>query len=304
MDDLIIKTNNINNTNYAIFDFDWTLVKPKNNRKFPSNTEDWQYLRNSVKETIQKYKLTHHIVIVTNQTKAWKVDQIKLVVEDLQLTNDATIIIGFTTHKPDTSLFLKAFPNFEENNNDNSFFVGDAAGRLNDFSDSDKQFAKNLKIKFILPEEIFPLDTIENNINIDIPQEKEVIIMIGYPGSGKTTICKDIFEKYNYHIVSGDILKTTSKMIKDAIKYINIKSIVFDSTAGTKEKRLEFIQFAQKYNLPVRAVWIQTPIDISMERNKQRALVTGSKIPDVVYYVYRKNFEEPDEEEGFILVKV
>jgi tRNA uridine 5-carbamoylmethylation protein Kti12 len=127
--------------------------------------------------------------------------------------------------------------------------------------------------------------------------------MIGYPGSGKTTICKDVFEKHNYHIVSGDILKSSSKMIKDAIKYLN-KSIVFDSTAGTKEKRLEFIQFAQKYNLPVRAIWVQTPMDISMERNKQRALISGSKIPDVVYYVYRKNFEEPDEEEGFTLVKV
>lgn len=301
MDDLIIKTNNINNINYAIFDFDWTLVKPKNNRKFPIKIEDWQYLRNSVKETVQKYKLTHHIVIVTNQTKAWKVDQIKLVVEDLELTNDATIIIGFTTHKPDTSLFLKTFPNFEEN--DNSFFVGDAAGRLNDFSDSDKQFAKNLKIKFILPEEIFPLDTIESNININIPSMKEVIIMIGYPGSGKTTICKDIFEKHNYHIVSGDIFKTSSKMIKDAIKHLDT-SIVFDSTAGTKEKRLEFIQFAQKYNLPVRALWVQTPMDVSMERNKQRALISGSKIPDVVYYVYRKNFDEPNEDEGFILVKV
>jgi bifunctional polynucleotide phosphatase/kinase len=302
MDNIIIKTNIINNfTNYAIFDFDWTLVKPKDNRKFPSNIQDWQYFRNSVKEIIQKYKLSHHIIIVTNQTKQWKVDQIKLVIEDLQLTNDTTIIIGFTTHKPDTSLFLKVFPDFLEN--DNSFFVGDAAGRVGDFSDSDKQFAKNLKIKFILPEEIFPLDTIESNINIYIPQEKEVIIMIGYPGSGKTTICKNIFEKNNYHIVSGDILKTTSNMIKNAIKHLD-KSIVFDSTAGRKEKRLEFIKFAQKYNLPVRAIWVQTSMDISIERNKQRALITGSKIPDVVYYVYRKNFEEPVEEEGFSLVKI
>jgi tRNA uridine 5-carbamoylmethylation protein Kti12 len=93
-------------------------------------------------------------------------------------------------------------------------------------------------------------------------------------------------------------------MIKDAIKHVNNKPIIFDSTAGTKEKRFEFMQFARKYNLPVRAIWVQTPMDISMERNKQRALITGSKIPDVVYYVYRKNFEEPVEEEGFSLVKV
>ena len=37
-----------------------------------------------------------------------------------------------------------------------TFYCGDAAGRIGDFSDSDKEFAKNAGIPFITPEEIFP----------------------------------------------------------------------------------------------------------------------------------------------------
>jgi bifunctional polynucleotide phosphatase/kinase len=155
----------------------------------------------------------------------------------------------------------------------------------------------------MVPEEIFPLDQIETP-EIPTSENKEVIIMIGYPGSGKTTIAKKICENNNsYHIVSGDEFKTTSKMIKNAITNIN-KSIIFDSTAGTKEKRSEFINFAKKNNLPVRAIWVQISFDISMERNKQRSLITNIKIPDIAYYVYRKKFEEPTEDEGFSLIKI
>lgn len=38
---------------------------------------------------------------------------------------------------------------------ESSFFVGDAAGRLGDFLDSDKMFAKNAQIQFKVPEDIF-----------------------------------------------------------------------------------------------------------------------------------------------------
>ena len=95
----------------AIFDFDWTIVKPKTCHTFPTDAADWQYLRPSVKETLQKFATTHHIVIVTNQSKAWKVDQIHAVLENLQIES-ITVIIGVQTKKPDTTLFHSVFPEF------------------------------------------------------------------------------------------------------------------------------------------------------------------------------------------------
>ena len=40
-------------------------------------------------------------------------------------------------------------------NYDESFYVGDAAGRKKDFSDSDLKFAENIGITFYTPEEYF-----------------------------------------------------------------------------------------------------------------------------------------------------
>jgi predicted kinase len=124
--------------------------------------------------------------------------------------------------------------------------------------------------------------------------------MVGYPASGKTTIAKTIFEPANYYRVDGDSLKTAKAMIKDAEKHVGAQSILFDSTAGTKDKRAQFIAFAQKYNLPVRVLWLQTSIEQSIENNKQR----GSTVPLIAFYMYRKNFEVPTEDEGFTLITV
>lgn len=56
--------------------------------------------------------------------------------------------------------FLKTIEGENENeqekvHSDDSFYVGDAAGRPGDFASSDKDFAKNANVKFMVPEEIF-----------------------------------------------------------------------------------------------------------------------------------------------------
>ena len=120
--------------------------------------------------------------------------------------------------------------------------------------------------------------------------------------TGKSTISK-LLEEKGYYRVEGDIHKSVSAMIKDAEKHLD-KSIVFDSTAGTKAKRADFVKFAEKHKLPVRVFWVQTSIDESIERNKQRSLEGGPKIPVVAFYMYRKHFEEPTADEGFHVVKI
>jgi bifunctional polynucleotide phosphatase/kinase len=235
-------------------------------------------------------------MLFVKQSKLWKIDQIQAVMADIGV--DYTAVVGVQTQKPDTTLFLGSFPKFEPTK---AYYVGDAAGRPGDWSDKDKEFAHALGTKFFTPEDMFPLEA-RVKPAVKPSAKKEVVIMVGYPASGKSTIAKT--ELAPYHRVDGDSLKTAAAMVKDAEKHIGTQSVVFDSTAGTRAKRAEFVNFAKKHDLPVRVFWVQTPIEVAMERNKQRQAEGGAKIPDIVFYVYRKNFEEPTEAEGFTLVKI
>ena len=278
----------------AIFDVDWTLIKPKEGRRFPTDKTDWQWLRESVPATIKKYhRDKYRIVFLTDQSKEWKVEMIKDIISILDIPVIAIIAMKKEHHKPNKYLFESYFTEFDK---DTSFFVGDAAGREGDWAASDKEVAANLGIKFYTPEEIFPLKI--KKLTIKPSKEKEVIIMVGYPGSGKSTLANSF---KNYKVINGDILKTPQRMVQEAEKYLD-HSIIFDATNGTIEKRKYFIDFAEKHKLPVRCIWVNTTIEQAMEQNKQRAMNGGPKVPDVVFYVYRKKFEEPTNKECKIIL--
>lgn len=91
------------------------------------------------------------------------------------------------------------------------------------------------------------------------------------------------------------------KAANKSIEEENFMSVLFDSTAGTKKVRKEYIEFASSHGMSVRCVWLTTPIDVAMERNTQRAQRGGANVPHVAFYTYRKRFEEPTEDEGFKL---
>ena len=186
MEDTILTTRKKKSSkNLAIFDYDGTLVKPKDGRRFPKDVDDWQYTRDSVPKTIKKYSKTHQIVLVTDQSKLWKIEQIKNVMKDLNV--NYTAIIGVKTKKPNTELFDSYYKEF---NKSEAFYVGDAGGRKDDWSDVDKKFAENIGVKFYSPEEILITSPKTNNEYSLESKEKEVVIMVGYPASGKSTIAK------------------------------------------------------------------------------------------------------------------
>ena len=130
-------------------------------------------------------------------------------------------------------------------------------------------------------------------------RSRSVVIMVGFPGSGKSTVAKNL----EMTIISGDELKTAPKMIKAAeavIKTAPGQSIVFDATNATKARRAEYIEFARLHNLPVRCIHVATPIEVSMERNKGRE----KPVPNIALYLYRKKFEQPTEDEGLEIIFV
>jgi bifunctional polynucleotide phosphatase/kinase len=273
-------------------DYDGTLVIPKSGAPFPKDIDDWKWLRPNIPEIIKEYYSNGYcLMIFTNQSKSWKMEQVKNVILLLELPV-AIAILDDDDKKPNPESFHDIVGKFKWNNKD-SMFVGDALGRKNDFADSDRKFAKNIGMNVKAPEEVFPL-TERNDKTIKESDEQEVVIMVGYPGSGKSTIANKFT---NYVIISGDILKTLKAMLKETKKFLDEgKSVVIDATNGTKEKRSVFIDLANEYDIKVRCIYVATSLEESLTRNNLR---TDDKIvPKIAFYVYRKKFEEPKNDEG------
>jgi len=116
------------------------------------------------------------------------------------------------------SLFNATFPKFD---NTETLYIGDAVGRKDDWSDKDRLVAERLGATFHVPEDMFPLVVAKPLPKAAAPSKKhEVVIMVGYPASGKSTIAK-ILEESGYHRVDGDSLKTAKAMVKTCCYKVN-----------------------------------------------------------------------------------
>jgi len=79
----------------AALDYDHTLVVPKKGT-FSKSIDDWKWIRTNVPEIVkQYYKDGFCVVIFTNQSKKFKVDQIKKVLSLLKIP--IRVYIGVST---------------------------------------------------------------------------------------------------------------------------------------------------------------------------------------------------------------
>ena len=288
----------------AAFDYDWTLVSPKDGKTFPKDVDDWSLLYPNIPEELKRYNDEGYtIVIFTNQSKPWKVTQIQTVAQSLEIPVFIVIATEKADYKPNPILY-EALVGSSTIDKATSFFVGDALGRKGDFADSDKVFAENIGLKCYSPEEFF---AVKQNQNYEIPalnlsDSKQVVIMVGYPGSGKSSVAKKICEDERFVLIQGDVYKTSPKMIKAAGAYVSEgKSIVFDATNSSYKKRYEYIGFARKHDYKVVCVHVSTSLDESYKRNKSRD--PENQVPKIAYSMYTKHFESPNvEQEGFELI--
>ena len=290
---------NLKSKKLAIFDIDWTLIKPRNGKEFPKDENDWIWLRKSVPKILEEYSKTHQLVFLTDQSKPWKLNMIHQMVIILNLKVIVLIAMTKKYKKGNPDLFSSVFSEFDKKN---CFMVGDAGG-AKDWSSVDKDFADAIDIKFMKPEEIFPFDEIkEIEGNFENKDEKEVVIMVGMPGSGKSSFCRKHLP--NYKMICGDTFKTQPKMIKEATKYIKNHSVIFDGTNGNSLKRKKYIDFAQENKRKVKCIWMTTDVEHCIEQIKKRKTEGGHYVPKVALYAYIKKFEMPHENEGFKLIQI
>lgn len=324
----------------AMFDLDKTLITPKigsrgSGKGFPINSDDWKFNFDNVKETLSDYFLNNYsIIIISNQCgissgkqtfEQWS-NTINQMCKELNIELYVFCSIDYNKYrKPNPAWFNEFIPENIKNNINRhvSFYCGDACGRNGDFSDTDYKFALNCMIKFKTPENFFtgeihkiPIIPIINYPNIlQIIQsnksnksnefkftvcEKEMILMVGYQGSGKSFVANKIKTKYGYDVINQDTLKTSNKSTLVAKKLMKEnKSIIIDQTNPDKETRKKWIDLANEYNYKVRLILMTTSKELSKHNNCFRHIVFNVKrVPDIAYNIYTSKFVKPSISEG------
>ncbi|KAI0901231.1 PNK3P-domain-containing protein [Annulohypoxylon nitens] len=221
-----------------------------------------------------------------------------------------------------------------------SIFVGDAGGRTaqlkdaetgpaatkKDFSCSDRNFAHNVGITYKTPEEYFlgepPRDFVrgfdlasypypgakaeDKGVTFKKTNKQDIVLFCGPPGAGKSTFYWRHLKPLGYERVNQDTLKSRAKCFKAAAELLRVgSSAVIDNTNPDTDGRKEWIEFAQKKNVPIRCVWFKVPKalcehnDVVRALNKSMNPETRTVLPTLAFNGYFARFKEPKAQEGF-----
>lgn len=142
-------------------------------------------------------------------------------------------------------------------------------------------------------------------------------LLIGIPGSGKSTFSKELKQEYNCDVVSTDELRNQHpdfdepkiwelaySLCREAIK--NNKDIIFDATNVTPRVRKRFVDEVSKYgdSFEMTGYYFDTPWQECYERVKIRNTIPGERfLPLEVIESYGSKIIKPTLVEGFKKIK-
>lgn len=289
----------IHKQHYVGFDMDDTLIysSAKSYRAFPNGPESIRKLHSE----------GHNIVVFSNQKKPRQSDKI------VQAKVDAVINLYSSVGNPVPILFLcaRAEDKYRKpgigmidlvpsSYGVLKFFVGDADGSEGSHSDCDAAFAQEAKVPFYTPEKCFNVFPVigKSELPTNLINSKQnfltMILLVGYPASGKTTYAKQVLEPKGFHRISRDDLGTMAKCLKQARQLLGSdKDVVIDNLNASQSDRKQWMDLANETGAQTIVIYFSCPMSRAISQNENRE----RKVPAVVFYTFRKRFELPSLEE-------
>ncbi|VDL61949.1 unnamed protein product [Hymenolepis diminuta] len=212
-----------------------------------------------------------------------------------------------------------------------SIYCGDAAGRdargnvKKDHSHCDRLFALNVGITFKTPEELwdgndtgystYPLlfdvtkfrDSFDDGVD-PVPstlkdlKSSVLVIMVGFPASGKSTFCNNYLQNIGFQIVSRDTIKDMKKCISTCQNLLKSgSSVVIDNTNVDASSRSSFLNVAKNLGIPAYACVLKTSLDHARHNEVFRQITCKdhSKISSMVFNMMKSKYQAPTKKEGF-----
>lgn len=214
-----------------------------------------------------------------------------------------------------------------------SFYVGDAAGRpanwapgkkKKDFSCSDRLFALNIGLQFHTPEEYFlgwkPASfsfpefdprKLDSKARLYDPPDasltstkQEIIVAVGFPGSGKSTFFQTHIIPKGYAYVNRDTMGSWQHCVSACeLALKEGRSVAVDNTNPDLESRKRYIDVARSAGVSCRCFNLTASLDQAKHNNRFREMVPSATkhvtVNDMVFHSYKKKFVAPSLSEGF-----
>ncbi|KPI89769.1 putative polynucleotide kinase 3'-phosphatase [Leptomonas seymouri] len=135
-----------------------------------------------------------------------------------------------------------------------------------------------------------------------LPGQQELIILVGFPGCGKSSFYHRHLQPYGYCRVNRDTLQTRVKCIRAAEEYWALgRSVVVDNTNPTAADRQAYIDIVKKHTqkkaatallCPVRIFYFTHTRGLASHMDAVRAYVEGvPRVPPIAYNVFQSKLE-------------
>uniref|UniRef100_A0A671PPJ2 Bifunctional polynucleotide phosphatase/kinase-like n=1 Tax=Sinocyclocheilus anshuiensis TaxID=1608454 RepID=A0A671PPJ2_9TELE len=326
----------------AGFDIDGCIITTKSGKVFPTSPDDWRILFPEIQPRLASLlKKGYKVVFFTNQMGIsrgkLRPEVFKSKVEDILQTLQLPIqvfastapgiyrkpVIGMWEHLCEKiSMLSQGF-----------LLCTDAAGRpanwapgkkKKDFSCSDRLFALNIGLQFHTPEEYFlgwkpaqfnlpELDPrkLDSKRHLYDPPDasltatkQEVIVAVGFPGSGKSTFFQTHIIPQGYAYVNRDILGSWQQCVSTCERALKEgRSVAVDNTNPDPESRKRYIDVSQSAGVPCRCFNFTASLEQAKHNNRFREMVPSAikhvPVNDMVIHSYKKKFVAPSLSEGF-----